>query len=73
VVDVEREAHGDASSRGVRQRAGDEPRGGLLQVEVVEGEIEGLLGSGDEVPGVFGDLEGGLTPVGQRANLDRQA
>jgi hypothetical protein len=40
VVDVEGKANGDASARGVRERAGDELRRGLLQVEVVEGEIE---------------------------------
>jgi len=73
VIDVEGEAYGDASARGVRQSARDEPRGGLFQVEVVEGEIEGPLGGRDELPGVFGDFEGCLTPVGQSANLDRQA
>jgi hypothetical protein len=73
VVDVEREPDGYPSPRGVGDRTGDEPGGGLLQVEVVESEVEGLPRGGDELPGVFGDLEGGLAPVGQRADLDRQA
>jgi hypothetical protein len=73
VVDVEGEADGDSAPGDVRDRAGDKPRGRLLQVEVVEGEVERSLGSGDELADVLGDLEGALTPVGQSAGVDGQA
>jgi hypothetical protein len=49
---------------------GDELRRLLFQVEVVEGEVERLLRGLKEAGRVFGDLERGLTPVFQRAQLD---
>jgi hypothetical protein len=73
VIDVEGEANRDAAPGGVGDCAGDELRGGLLQVEVVEGEVERPTSRRDELSGVFRDLEGALTPVGQCADVDRQA
>jgi hypothetical protein len=73
VVDVEGEPDGDPASRRGRERAGDEPRGRLLEVEVVEREVERALRGGDELAGILGDLEGALAPVRQCPDLDRQA
>jgi hypothetical protein len=73
VVDVEGEPNGDAASRRVRQCAGDEPGGRLLEVEVVEREVERALRGRDELAGILGDLEGALAPVRQCPDLDRQA
>jgi hypothetical protein len=73
VIEVEREPDGHSAARRVGERARDETSGGLLEVEVVEGEIERLARAGDELAGVFGDLEGALAPVGQCADVDRQA
>jgi hypothetical protein len=73
VVDVEGEPDGDAPPRRVREGARDETGCGLLEVEVIEGEIERLLRAGDELTRVFGDLEGALTAVRQGSDLDRQA
>jgi hypothetical protein len=73
MIDVEREADGDAAPRRVGERACDETGRGLLEVEVVEGEIEGAAGGGDELARVLGDLEGALTAVRECPNLDRQA
>jgi hypothetical protein len=56
-----------------RQRARDELPGRLLEIEVVEREVEALLGSGDELARVFGDLERALAAVGEGADLERQA
>ncbi|HEX3255368.1 MAG TPA: hypothetical protein VHQ96_06220 [Gaiellaceae bacterium] len=70
MVDVEREAHGDAALLRFEQRVGDEPRRVLLQIEVVEREIEALLRAGQEVRRELGDLERGLTPVRQRSDVD---
>jgi hypothetical protein len=73
VVDVEGKADGDAAAGDVRDRARNELGGGLLEVEVVEGEVEPLLRCGDELADVFGDLEGGLAAVGECPDLERQA
>ena len=73
MVDVEREPDGDTSPRRVRERARDEARGRLFEVEVVEREVERPSRSGDELSRILGDLEGALAPVRQRADLDRQA
>jgi hypothetical protein len=73
VVDVERQPYRDAAMRRVYERAGDEPRGRLVEVEVVQGEIEGLLRARDELADELGDLEGALAPIRQCAYLDRQA
>jgi hypothetical protein len=73
VVDVESESDGDAATARLGERAGDEPRRRLLQIEVVERQVERLLGARDELAGVLGDLEGALAPVRQGAELDRQA
>jgi hypothetical protein len=70
VVDVEGEPDLDAPPLGVEERAGDELRGGLLQVEVVEGQVERILRPREEVGDQLGDLERGLASVGQCADLD---
>jgi hypothetical protein len=73
VVDVEGEADGHSAPGDSHERARDELGGRLLEVEVVEGEVECLLGRRDELPGVLGDLEGALAAVRQCADFDRQA
>jgi hypothetical protein len=70
VVDVEGEPDLDAAALRLEQRRRDQLRRLLLEVEVVEGEVEGLLGGGQEAGRVLGDLERGLTPVPKSAELD---
>jgi hypothetical protein len=70
VVDVEGEPDLDTAALRLEECSCDELRRLLFEVEVVEGEVEGLLGLGQEPGRVFGDLERGLTPVSQSAELD---
>jgi hypothetical protein len=56
-----------------RERARDELPRRLLEVEVVEREVEGLLRGGDELACVLGDLERALAAIGEGADLERQA
>jgi hypothetical protein len=59
--------------RRVHERTGDKPGSRLVEVEVVQREVQGLLRARDELTEELGDLEGALTPVRQCAYLDRQA
>jgi len=43
VVGVEGQPDGNAAPRGVQERARDEARRRLLEIEVIESEIESLL------------------------------
>jgi hypothetical protein len=70
MVDVEGEPDLDAAALRLEQRGRDQLRRLLLEVEVVEGEVEGLLGLGQEPGRVLGDLERGLTTVPESAELD---
>ena len=70
MVDVEREAHFDAAALRIEEGGGDELRSFLLEVEVVEREVEGSLGAGEEARRVLGDFERGLAPVRQGAERD---
>ncbi len=70
MVDVEGEANLDAAALRLEERRRDELRRLLLEVEVVESEVEGLLGLGQEPGRVLGDLERGLAPVPESAELD---
>jgi hypothetical protein len=72
VVDVEGEPNGHTAAGSVGDRACHELRSRLLEVEVVEREIKGLPRLRDELTGELRDLEGGLAPVGQRPDPDRQ-
>jgi hypothetical protein len=73
VVDVVGEADGDAALGSGRERARDELRGGLLEIEIVEGEVERLSRCRDELSGVLGDLECALAAVGQCPDVECQA
>lgn len=73
MVDVECEPDGDAAPGRIGERARDEARSRLLEVEVVEREIESAARAGDELSRVLGDLQGALTAVRECPNLDRQA
>jgi DNA gyrase/topoisomerase IV subunit A len=73
VVDVVREADGDATLCRRREGARDELRGRLLEIEVVEGEVERLSRRRDELTGVLGDLERALAAVRQCPDVERQA
>jgi hypothetical protein len=73
VIDVEREPDRDPSPRRIRERACHQARGRLLEIKVVQREVEGLTSFRDELADELGDLEGALTPVRQRPDLDRQA
>jgi hypothetical protein len=57
----------------VGERARHEPRGRLLEIEVIEGEVESAARGRYELANVLGDLERALPPVRQRADVDRQA
>jgi hypothetical protein len=70
VVDVEGEADVDAAPLRLEQGAGDELRRRLLEIEVVEGEVERLLGAGEELGRQLGDLQRGLPSVRQGADVD---
>jgi hypothetical protein len=70
VVDVEGEPYLDAPALRLQERRRDPLRGLLLEVEVVQGEIEGLLGLREEPGRILGDLERGLTSVSESAELD---
>jgi hypothetical protein len=70
VVDVEGEPDRDAAALRLEQSRRDELRRLLLEVEVIEGKVEGLLRLGEEAGRVLGDLERGLTPVPESAELD---
>jgi hypothetical protein len=70
VVDVESEPDRDAAALRLEESRRDELRRLLLEVEVIEGKVEGLLGLGQEPGRVLGDLERGLSPVPESAELD---
>jgi hypothetical protein len=73
VVDVVGQAHLHAPARCGRERARDQLPSRLLEIEVVERQVEALLGGGDELARVLGDLEGALAAVREGADLERQA
>jgi hypothetical protein len=73
VVDVVCETDGDAALRGGREGARDELRGGLLEIEIVESEVERLSCCRDELSGVLGDLECALAAVSQCPDVECQA
>jgi hypothetical protein len=68
VTDVVDHPHGYASLRGGFDRAADDLRGLVGQVEVVLSEVERPLRPVDERLGGVRDLDGLLSPVGQGAN-----
>ncbi len=70
MVDVEGEPDLDAAAPRREESCRDELRRLLLEVEIVEGQVEGLLGLGEEAGRVLGDLERGLTPVQESAERD---
>ena len=70
VVDVEGEPDLDAPALRLQECRRDQLRSLLLEVEVVQGEIEGLLGLREEPGRILGDLERGLTSVLESAELD---
>jgi len=71
MVVVEREPDGDALLRRALDRAGDEPLRLVGEAEVVDGDLEGALGGGDEVGQRARDLDRGLAAVGERPDLDQ--
>jgi hypothetical protein len=73
VVDVEGEPDGDAPALRLGDRARDDGRGRLGQVEVVEREVEASLGRAEEVRQRPSDVEGALAPVRQGPDVDAQA
>ena len=66
MVDVEGEADGDAASRRLDQRPGDELCRRLLQVEVVERQIEAAPRVREERGDLLRDGDRGLAPVRER-------
>ncbi len=70
MVDVEGEPDLDAAALRLEEGCRDEFRRLLLEVEIVEGQVEGLLGLGEEAGRVLGDLERALAPVPESAQLD---
>jgi hypothetical protein len=70
VVGVECEPDCDAAAAGLEEGIGDELRGVLLEVEVVEREVERRACAGEEVGYELGDLERGLTSVRQGPDGD---
>jgi hypothetical protein len=70
VVDVEREPDGDSPPLRLEERARDELGRLLLEVEVVQCQVEGRAGGGEEVGRELGDLQCALTSVRQGADFD---
>ena len=70
MVHVEGEPDLDAPALRFQERRRDQFRGVLLEVEVVQGEIEGFFGFRKEPGRILGDLECGLTSVPESAELD---
>jgi hypothetical protein len=70
VVDVEGEPYLHAAALRVEEGRRDKLRSLLLEVEVVERQVERLLGAGEEARRVLGDFERCLAPVRQGAERD---
>jgi hypothetical protein len=73
VVDVVREADGDAARAGIRQRPLQRFGERRRQVEVVDGDVERPARGAEEVGQQVRDVLGGLAAVGQRADFDRSS
>jgi hypothetical protein len=71
VVDVVGEPHGDAALRRGDERVLDDLRGRRWETQVVERDVEAAVRAVEDVRDRVGDLVGGLTAVGERADLDQ--
>src|SRR5438046_3067508 len=68
-VDVVRKTYGDAALRSSVQRAAHDLREGVRQPDVVDRDLEGLLGGGDEVGERLCRALGRLAAVYERERL----
>jgi hypothetical protein len=71
MVDVVREANGDAAGGRRAERAADDLVQVGRQVEVVDGDVERRLRRAEECGQRVRSLVGRLAAVGQRADFDR--
>jgi hypothetical protein len=71
MVDVVREPNRDAALRRSDERVPHRVADGAREPQVVEGEVEGLVGAAEEVDDRVRYLVGGLAAVGERACLDQ--
>jgi hypothetical protein len=72
VVDVVREAHGDAAVAGALKRVANDLRRRVVEPDVVERDVEAVLRCVDEGGDRLRDLKRGLAAVRQRACLDQE-
>jgi negative regulator of sigma E activity len=71
VVDVVCEPHRNAASVRIAHRAADDMGEVVGQVQVIDGDVEGVLRRADEVGKEVRDVGGRLAAVGQCADFDR--
>ncbi len=71
MIDVVREADGDAALLGVLDRADDDGLERGREVEVVDRDLERALRRAEELGERVRGHVGGLTAVGQRADVDQ--
>ncbi len=71
-VEVEREPHGDAPLLCLDDSVGDNLRGRLQKVEVVQREVKAAAGLGEERRETVRDLGRRLATVGEEVRLDHQ-
>ena len=71
MVEVVCESQCDAARVGVAQRAADDRREVVREVEVVHRDVEGVLRRSDELGQCVGGVDGRLAAVGQCADFDR--
>jgi hypothetical protein len=73
VVDVVGEAHRNAAVAGALEGVADDLCGRVVQPDVVERDVEAVLGCVDELGDRLRDLGRGLPAVRQRADVDQFA
>ena len=72
MVDVVGEAHGDAPVPRTLEGAADDLRRRIVQAEVVERDVEAVVGLVDEIGNRLRDLGRGLPAVLQRPDVDQE-
>ena len=72
MVDVVRQADRDAPVPGALECVADDVGRRVVQADVVERDVEAVLGRVDELGDRLRDLGGVLSPVRERANFDQE-
>jgi hypothetical protein len=72
MVDVVGQPDGDPARAGALEGAADDRGRGIVEPDVVERDVEAVLGLVDEVRDRLRDLGRRLASVGQRADVDQE-